>query len=149
MTADDARAIVAANWYMTLATADAGGRPWASPVWFATRDCHDFVWVSHPDARHSLNIAARPEVALVIFDSRVQPGQGQAVYMSARAQELAGEEAAQSLELFSSECVAQGLPAWTLEQVAPGARHRLYRARADEHFVLNDRDERVPVELKG
>jgi nitroimidazol reductase NimA-like FMN-containing flavoprotein (pyridoxamine 5'-phosphate oxidase superfamily) len=149
VTADDARAVVAANRYMTLATADAGGRPWASPVWFATRECRDFVWVSHPDARHSLNIAARPEVALVIFDSHVEPGHGQAVYISARAQELAGEEVAQGLELFSAECVAQGLPAWVLEQVAPGALHRLYRARADEHFMLGERDERVPVALKG
>ncbi len=29
------RAIVDGHWYMTLATADASGRPWASPVWFA------------------------------------------------------------------------------------------------------------------
>lgn len=148
MTADDARAIVAANRYLTLATADAGGRPWASPVWFATSDCRDFVWVSHPNARHSLNIAVRPEVALVIFDSHVQPGHGEAVYMSARAQELVDEEAAHGLELFSAECVAQGLPVWTLEQVASGARHRLYRAHANEHFVLGERDERVPVELE-
>ena len=29
-----ARQIVAANMYMTLATADRDGRPWASPVWY-------------------------------------------------------------------------------------------------------------------
>lgn len=132
---------------MTLATADAEGRPWASPVWFATHDCREFVWVSRPDARHSLNIAARPDVALVIFDSHVPPGQGKAVYMSARAEELADDDAARGLEVFSAECVAQGLPAWTREQVGPGGRHRLYRARASEQFVLNERDERVAVEL--
>ena len=32
---DAARAIVEANRFMTLATADADGVPWASPVWFA------------------------------------------------------------------------------------------------------------------
>ena len=30
-----ARRIIDANSYMTLATADADGRPWATPVWFA------------------------------------------------------------------------------------------------------------------
>jgi predicted pyridoxine 5'-phosphate oxidase superfamily flavin-nucleotide-binding protein len=32
---DVARSIVDSNRYMTLATADESGRPWASPVWFA------------------------------------------------------------------------------------------------------------------
>ena len=29
------RSIVDGSWYLTLATADASGKPWASPVWFA------------------------------------------------------------------------------------------------------------------
>jgi hypothetical protein len=29
--------------------------------------------------------------------------------------------------------------------VRPTARHRLYRATASEHFVLNSGDERIPV----
>lgn len=32
------RSIVDDNLYMVLTTADAGGRPWASPVDFATED---------------------------------------------------------------------------------------------------------------
>ena len=39
MTDDNAatvRAIIDANRYMTLSTADASGLPWVSPVWFAT-----------------------------------------------------------------------------------------------------------------
>ena len=147
MSVEDAKAIVDASSYMTLATADADGRPWASPVWFATLDYRDFFWVSHPDARHSENIAARPEIAIVVFDSHVTPGQGQAVYMSAVATELHGVEAERGLEVFSARSVAAGLPAWTLEQISPAARHRLYRASATDHFVLNERDERVPVQL--
>jgi hypothetical protein len=34
----DAKEIIDANRYMTLATADAQGTPWASPVWFAHRE---------------------------------------------------------------------------------------------------------------
>jgi nitroimidazol reductase NimA-like FMN-containing flavoprotein (pyridoxamine 5'-phosphate oxidase superfamily) len=62
MSADVVRAIVDANRYMTLATADEDGRPWASPVWFATIDRRELFWVSRPDARHSRNIAERPEL---------------------------------------------------------------------------------------
>jgi len=149
LTVDDARAIVDANRYMTLATADAEGRPWASPVWFATHDNRQFLWVSRPEARHSLNIASRPEVAMVIFDSHVLPGLGVAVYMSARAEQLDGNEAVRALEIFSTEAVAQGLPAWSVDQIAPDARHRIYCAWANEHYLLNDRDERVPIEFRA
>ena len=39
MTNDDiARAILDAGIYVVLATADADGVPWASPVWFATEN---------------------------------------------------------------------------------------------------------------
>jgi predicted pyridoxine 5'-phosphate oxidase superfamily flavin-nucleotide-binding protein len=31
----EARRIVSENSYLTLATADADGTPWANPVWFA------------------------------------------------------------------------------------------------------------------
>ena len=32
-------------------------------------------------------------------------------------------------------------------KVAPGTRHRMYRAHANEHFVLGEREERVRVAL--
>jgi pyridoxine/pyridoxamine 5'-phosphate oxidase len=147
VSAEAVRSIVDASSYMTLATADGDGRPWASPVWFATVDCREFFWVSRPDARHSRNIAARPEVAVVIFDSTVSPGQAAALYMPAVAAELGGYEAELGLEIFSARSVASGLPAWKRDQIGPQARHRLYRASAQEHFLLNERDERVRVEV--
>jgi hypothetical protein len=52
-----ARSIVDSNLYLTLA--DAEGRPWASPVWFAHEDYRDFLWVSRPESRHSRNVEIR------------------------------------------------------------------------------------------
>src|SRR5688572_7657100 len=73
-----ARALIAANRSLTLGTADAAGAPWTSPVWFAAAgDLSHVLWVSDPQARHSRNIAARPEVSLVIFDSTAPPGAAQ------------------------------------------------------------------------
>ncbi len=80
-----AREVLDGNLYMTLATADAAGRPWATPVFFTADGPTRFYWVSSPDARHSRNIAERPEVGIVVFDSQVAVGAAEAVYMTATA----------------------------------------------------------------
>ena len=92
---------------MTLATADAAGVPWASPVWYAPRGYSELFWISYPDARHSRNLAERPQLSIVIFDSTVAPGHGQAVYMTAEA-----AQTTDGLEVFSARSVAQGLGEW-------------------------------------
>jgi pyridoxine/pyridoxamine 5'-phosphate oxidase len=142
-----ARAIVDANQYMTLATAASTGEPWASPVWFATADYHEFFWVSKPGARHSRNLAVRPEIAIVIFDSQVRPGAAKAVYISAVAGEVERADVANGLEVYSARSLAKGLQAWAPEEVLSDAAHRLYRASASEVFVLTERDERLPISL--
>jgi nitroimidazol reductase NimA-like FMN-containing flavoprotein (pyridoxamine 5'-phosphate oxidase superfamily) len=58
-----ARAIVDSNLYMTLATADGDGRPWASPVYYASAGYTEFFSVSSPEALHSRNLAAHPQVS--------------------------------------------------------------------------------------
>jgi nitroimidazol reductase NimA-like FMN-containing flavoprotein (pyridoxamine 5'-phosphate oxidase superfamily) len=141
-----ARAVIDSNSYMTLGTADESGRPWVSPVWFAHSGYREFFWVSSPDGRHSRNLESRPEVSIVIFDSRVAPGDAEAVYVSASAEELAGEELDAGIEIFSRKSQSDGLPAWSREDVVEPARLRLYRAAASEHFALGAGDERIPVD---
>lgn len=137
-------AIIDSNSYMTLGTADENGLPWVSPVWYSPQEYREFFWVSSPEARHSRNLAMRPHVAIVIFDSHV-PGGGQAVYMAGVVEELAGDELDRGIGIYSRRSEARGLPAWTQENVVPPARHRLYRATVTEHFVLSAHDERLPV----
>jgi nitroimidazol reductase NimA-like FMN-containing flavoprotein (pyridoxamine 5'-phosphate oxidase superfamily) len=139
--------IFAANRYMTLATADASGRPWASPVWFATEDQEQLFWASDPQTRHSRNIAARPEVAIVVFDSQVDPGQAAAVYLEAVAEELDGDELDRGIEVYSRRSVEQGLAAWSREDVVAPARFRLYRATVTDRSILGPHDERLPVTM--
>jgi nitroimidazol reductase NimA-like FMN-containing flavoprotein (pyridoxamine 5'-phosphate oxidase superfamily) len=132
--------IVADNHYMVLATADAAGRPWSTPVWFATEDHRRFYWVSKPGARHSRNIAERPEIGIVIFDSTVTPGEAHALYMAATAEQVPADE----IGVFARVSAQQGLSVWTAAEVTEPARHRLYRATAAEHYLLDTSDERVP-----
>jgi nitroimidazol reductase NimA-like FMN-containing flavoprotein (pyridoxamine 5'-phosphate oxidase superfamily) len=141
------RAIIDANLYMVLGTADENGRPWVSPVYYAPAGYREFFWVSSPDATHSRNLVARPEVSIVVFDSSVPISTGQGVYMSATARELVGDERAEAIETFSRRTLAHGGREWTLEDVQSPARLRLYRATAGDQYVLGERDRRVPVSL--
>ena len=141
-----ARAIIDSSRYMTFATADEAGLPWVTPVWYAPAGYREFFWVSSPEARHSRNIALRPQVSIVIFDSTVAPGGRQAVYMTAVAVELNGVDLDRAIAIFNRRSEADGLRAWTLDDVRHPARHRLYGATASEHFVLSARDERLSVD---
>ena len=148
--AQTVRDIVEANCYLVLATAGAAGRPWSSPVYFAHIGFTEFFWVSSPEATHSSNIAARPEVGIAVFDSHVAIGTGQGVYMSATAKLLEDGETAQGIEAFSRRSVAHGGLEWTIEDVRAGAGLRLYRATADAHWILakdGRPDHRIPVPL--
>jgi hypothetical protein len=86
----------------------------------------------------------RPQLAIVIFASHVAGG-WHAVYMSAVAEELV--EVEEGIGIFTRRSEAQDLPRWTREDVRPPARHRLYRATASEHFVLDPHDQRLPVSV--
>jgi hypothetical protein len=141
-----ARTIVDSNRFMTLATANADGVPWASPVWYAPADYREFFWVSKPSARHSENLAVRPELSIVIFDSHLAGGWN-ALYMSAVAEQF--DDVERGIGIFSRRSEEQGFPPWTSDQVLPPARHRLYRATVTERFVLDSHDERHPVDSSG
>ncbi|MCO1654129.1 pyridoxamine 5'-phosphate oxidase family protein [Pseudonocardia humida] len=143
--AAEARRVVAANTYMTLATADGDGRPWATPVWFADRDCAEFVWVSRPGARHSRNIAGRPAVGIAVFDSTVAVGGAAAVYAEAEAEEVGPDERAAALAVYNERAREQGIGSWDEQRVVGASQFRLYRARASRVYVLDEHDGRVEV----
>ena len=144
-----AREIIDGSLYMVLGTADESGSPWVSPVYFAVSDYTDFYWVSLPDAQHSRNQAARSEVSIVVFDSSVPIGTGQGVYMSARAEELEGEELERGIEVFAHRSEEHGGRSWSADDVRPPAPRRLYRASVNQHWMLDTEarpgDRRTPV----
>jgi uncharacterized protein YhbP (UPF0306 family) len=145
-----ARGIIDANLYMVLGTADETGRPWVSPVYYAAAEYAEFFWVSSPEATHSRNIAARPQVSIVVFDSQVPIGTGQGVYMSAVAEELEGDDLDRGIDIFSRRSQEHGGREWTLEDVGSSALYRLYRATASDHSVLDpdgSPDHRTPVAI--
>jgi nitroimidazol reductase NimA-like FMN-containing flavoprotein (pyridoxamine 5'-phosphate oxidase superfamily) len=143
-----ARAILDANRYLTLGTADPDGRPWTSPVYFAAGGEWEFYWVSETDARHSRNLAGRPEVSIVVFDSTVAPFHGRAVYAIAEARELSGDDLDHALEVYPGPSHRGARPV-TRDEVSGASEYRLYRATASSVWVLCPRPPRQPCPLHG
>jgi uncharacterized protein YhbP (UPF0306 family) len=128
---------------MVLGTADEHGQPWASPVYFASEKYREFYWMSSPEVRHSHNILLRPQISIVIFDSRVAVGMGQAVYMSAMAEELTGTDLERGIQIYNGRFqnpgkrAERGVRTIGPEDVQAPGLYRLYRAIAQEHWVLD------------
>jgi hypothetical protein len=143
-----ARAVIDANSYLTLATADRAGRPWPSPVWYAHAGYREFFWVSAPGSRHSRNLAERPRAGIVIFDSHVSAGTAQAVYLTATAAEVTADELIRGIEVFSARSQALVGKRWTSDEVRAPSSLRLYRAIMSELWVVDGFDQRLPVDLE-
>ena len=142
-----ARAVIEANSYMTLATADSAGLPWPSPVWYAHSGYRQFFWVSSPAARHSRNLAGRPQAGIVIFDSHVPAGTAQAVYLTATAAATTPDELLPGIEVFSARSQALGNRPWSPGEVCAPASLRLYRASVSELFVIDRDDQRTRADI--
>ena len=94
----------------------------------------DFYWVSSSEALHSQNIARRPDISIVVFDSQVPIGATEAAYMSARAKEIADSDLELCAEIYSGRLPeARGFGP---EQLRAPALLRLYRATVAEHSIL-------------
>jgi len=135
-----ARLIIDSNLYMVIGTADETGIPWLSPVYYSSVRYTDFYWISSPEARHSRNLAVRPQVSIVLFDSQAPVGTGQAVYMSAVAEEVAGVDLDQGIAIYNGRFanpVERGVRVMKPEELLPPASYRLYRATASEHWILD------------
>lgn len=143
-----ARELLDANTYLTLGTTDADGRPWVSPVYMAAEGVRRFYWVSDIDARHSQNLAARPAVSLVVFDSRVRPYHGRAVYAVGEAGVVSGDALDHALTVYPGPA-GRGATPVAREDVTAESPYRLYLATASEVWVLCPREPRMPCALHG
>jgi uncharacterized protein YhbP (UPF0306 family) len=126
--------LLARHRYLVLATADGGGRPWATPVFYAADGEHRILWVSAPESRHSRNIAARPDVAITVFDTHAPIGGAEGLYLEATAEPVAGDARVAALALLNTR-----LPAGHQlgpEDLEPAGPLRVYQAAITRHFVL-------------
>jgi general stress protein 26 len=125
--------------YITIASVDEDGQPWNSPVFSAHDDDLNFYWGSHIDSQHSKNIRATGKVFLVIYDSTVEAGQGEGVYVRARAFEITDADEIKSVHKRLQD--RRPVPYWKLHEVSAPAPVRLFKA-VPEQIWMNDDGER-------
>ena len=94
---DMARAILNDNVLGVLATVNADGTPWATPLHFV-HDGTALYWFSSEDRAHSDNVARQPRVSAVIFSPDESEGP-KGVYVSGTAKLLDEGERSAALEL--------------------------------------------------
>lgn len=149
-----ARQLLEENQYLTLATADASGRPWSSTVWYAAWQRAprgaglgvEFIWLSRPEALHSRNLRQRPEVGISIFNSSQPAGTGDGLQFAALAELVPSAQLDEATAVFSEASLAAGGGAWTRARVEEPAVPRLYVARIQSAFLLGN-GTRVEVPL--
>jgi nitroimidazol reductase NimA-like FMN-containing flavoprotein (pyridoxamine 5'-phosphate oxidase superfamily) len=129
-----AKRIIDGNRYMTIATTGSDGRPWITPVYFSPDGYRDMYWISSPEAQHSMNIAQRPDVSILVFDSQVPIGGAEAVYMRATAHELSQPTDQECAAAFRARF--EGVKSFRPDELQAPAELRLFRATATEHWVL-------------
>lgn len=132
--AEIARQLITDNFYLSLGTADASGRPWVTPVFFTPDGYSHFYWVSAPDRQHSRNLAARPEAAATIFDTHAVVGRAEAVYLKLTAEQVPDADLEPALAIYNSRL--SSAKHFELAEVLAPAPFRLYHATVLEHSVL-------------
>lgn len=141
-----AQQLLEENQYLTLATADASGRPWSSTVWYTAWQrsrseewlAVEFIWLSRPDARHSKNLLQRPEVGISIFNSAQPAGTGDGLQFAARAGLVPSVQLDEAAATFSTASLAAGGGPWARAQVEEPALPRLYLARTESAYLLGN-----------
>jgi hypothetical protein len=87
-----AQRVLDVNRYMVLGTLDTDGSPRLSPVRYTRNGYRDLYWASAYRSHHSGNIAARPLIRIVIYDSTAKNDQGEGVYLEAKAGVVSEEQ---------------------------------------------------------
>ena len=83
-----AREILSKIIYATVATVSNDGRPWNSPVRHILDSDLNIDWFSDKEGQHSKNVRENENVFIVIYDSTVPEGDGEGVYIQAKAIQL-------------------------------------------------------------
>ena len=121
---------------MTLATADASGRPSARTVLLKAHDTRGFVLYTHLDGRKGRELQANPRAALLFHWPRVR--NGVQVRIDGDVQVVAGDEAD---AYFASRPRGSQIGAWASEQSETLASRDTFEARIarfEHEFVGRD-----------
>jgi uncharacterized protein YhbP (UPF0306 family) len=126
--------------YITIASANRDGKPWNSPVYSAFDEHLNFYWSSDKASVHSQNVRENSNVFLVIYDSTMPAGTGEAVYIEAEAIELTDVDEIQVARRTTQSREEKPAGEKEFEKFTSDAIRRIYRA-SPHRVWMNDVEE--------
>lgn len=136
--------------YATIATADKDGKPWNSPVRYLHDSDLNIYWFSDKKNQHSQNVRANKDVFIVIYNSTVPEGDGEGVYIAAKAYELNDPEEirlACRIKKGPDMDVPDDFMGDAIRRVYKAMPHRVWMNDAEAKDGVVVRDYRVEVSL--
>lgn len=118
--------------YATIATAGNDGKPWNSPVRHVYDSDLNIYWFSDKENQHSRNVRDNEDVFIVIYDSTVPEGDGEGVYIQAKAAELNDPE-----EIRLARRIKKGVDMDAPDDFMGDAIRRVYKA-VPQRVWMND-----------
>lgn len=118
--------------YATIATAGKDGKPWNSPVRHVYDDELNVYWFSDKENQHSKNVRDNEDVFIVVYDSTVPEGDGEGVYIQAKAVELNDPE-----EIRLARRIKKGVDMDAPDDFMGDAVRRVYKA-VPQRVWMND-----------
>jgi uncharacterized protein YhbP (UPF0306 family) len=123
-----AKYLLETNEHMIISTADAAGKPWISPVFFAYDSRYNLYWVSNREAIHSQNLKLRPQTAIVVY-GKLPDGPFDGVYFDAVSSELSVEtEIKEAMKIYAQRPQSSRFTIKSIADVTGSALWRLYKA---------------------
>jgi nitroimidazol reductase NimA-like FMN-containing flavoprotein (pyridoxamine 5'-phosphate oxidase superfamily) len=129
--------------HMTMATADAAGNPWVTPVFYSSDPQHNLYWVSSRSARHSSNLRTRSEVGIAIF---VTKDYVDGIYIEADARELSSEhEIEEGIDVVRARAMPERFTIRSAADVAGESARRIYKAVPKQIYTREEAVEQGQV----
>ncbi len=128
--------------YATIATSSKDGMPWNSPVRHVYDNDLNIYWFSDKENQHSRNVRDNENVLIVIYDSTVPEGDGEGVYIQAKAQQLESPD-----DIKAARRIKKGPDHDAPDDFMGDAIRRVYKA-VPERIWMNDAEEKDGIFLR-
>ncbi len=145
-----AKKIIKSNIYLTLATVDKNGKPWASPVRYHLDSKFNFYFISQTTSVHIKNALKNPLISFAIFDSSQPAGTGNGVQGVGMIKLLQDKDMKEALKWYKSSFIAQVADKKGKLTYKYFGSYRLFKLASKKLFVLDPKekiDKRVEVKL--
>lgn len=144
-----AREIFDTNQYMTIASSNKQGEPWASAVVYAFDKNSNLYFLSLPSSKHSQNIKGNKNVVVTIFDSHQLWGQGVGLQVEGWGSEVNISESAEALKIYFDRNFPYGNSGnYKEEFTSEGSDYKFYKITPKKIWMNdpnNEIDRRVEV----